>query len=41
VKASATLSEDTKTRLIRDIIEHEGSHGTCTKTFSRKIRKQV
>lgn len=41
VKASAGLSEATKSRLIRDIIEHEASHGTCTKTFSRKIKKQV
>lgn len=41
VKGSASLSEDGKTRLIRDIIEHEASHGVCTKTFSRKIKKQV
>jgi hypothetical protein len=41
VKACASLSEETKTRLIREIMEHEGSHGTCTQTFARKIRKQV
>ena len=41
VKASANLSEDTKARLIREIIDHESTHGTCTKTFSRKLKKQV
>lgn len=35
------LSSDTKTRLVREIIEYEGSHGVCTQTFSRKIRKQL
>lgn len=34
-------SDDVKDRLIREIIEYEGSHGRCTKTFSRKIRKQI
>jgi RecJ-like exonuclease len=41
VKMSASLSEETKKRLIREIMDHEGQHGTCTKTFTRKIRKQV
>ncbi len=40
VKNSA-LAEDTKTRLVREIIEYETSHGSCTKTFERKIRKQL
>ncbi|MCA9595156.1 MAG: molecular chaperone DnaJ [Myxococcales bacterium] len=40
VKESA-LSDDAKTRLIREIIDYEGSHGQCTKTFTRKIRKQL
>jgi hypothetical protein len=40
VKASTSLSEDTKARLVREIIEHEATHGTCTKTFLKKIRKQ-
>lgn len=35
------LSEDVKTRLVREIIEYEGSHGKCTQTFTKKIRKQV
>jgi hypothetical protein len=41
VKVSATVSEETKTRLIREIIDYEGSHGRCTQTFTKKIRKQV
>ena len=40
VQASA-LSDETKARLVREIIQYEGSHGTCTKTFSRKVRKQL
>ncbi len=32
---------DVKARLIRDIIEYEGTHGSCTQTFQRKIRKQL
>jgi hypothetical protein len=41
IKASATLSEETKVKLTREIIEHESTHGHCTKTFSKKIRKQL
>jgi hypothetical protein len=40
VKGSS-LSEDVKSRLIREIIDYEGSHGKCTQTFTKKIRKQV
>jgi hypothetical protein len=40
VKASG-LTEDVKTRLVREIIDYEGSHGKCTQTFTKKIRKQV
>lgn len=40
VKASG-LSEETKTRLVREIIEYEGSHGHCTQTFTKKVRKQL
>jgi len=35
------LAEDVKTRLIREIVEYETTHGKCTQTFSKKIRKQV
>lgn len=41
VQGCATLSNDTKTRLIREIIEYEASHGNCTQTFTRKVRKQL
>lgn len=40
VKGSG-LAEDAKSRLIREIIEYEGSHGKCTQTFSKKIKKQI
>ncbi|WP_437624952.1 molecular chaperone DnaJ [Sorangium sp. So ce1151] len=41
VRASATVSNETKAKLTREIIEHEGSHGKCTQTFLKKIRKQI
>ena len=41
IKDSATCTSDTKTRLTREIIEHEASHGLCTQTFLKKIRKSV
>jgi RecJ-like exonuclease len=41
VRDSATCSADSKARLIREIIDYEGSHGSCTQTFIKKIRKQV
>ncbi|MEP7052533.1 MAG: molecular chaperone DnaJ [Pseudomonadota bacterium] len=41
IRDSAQCAVDTKARLIREIIEHEASHGLCTKTFLKKIRKQV
>lgn len=41
VKACATLSSDGKLRLTREIIEYEGTHGKCTQTFAKKIRRQL
>jgi len=41
VQECATCPEETKARLVREIIEYEGSHGSCTKTFTRKVRKQL
>jgi hypothetical protein len=41
VRDSTTCSADAKAKLIREIIDHEGSHGTCTQTFIKKVRKQV
>ena len=41
VRDSTTCTGEVKARLIREIIEYEGSHGHCTKTFLKKIRKQI
>jgi hypothetical protein len=41
VKDSITCSAEVKARLIREIMDHEDSHGLCTQTFTKKIRKQV
>jgi hypothetical protein len=41
VRDTSHLSNETKARLIREIIEYEGSHGLCTQTFLRKVRKQL
>lgn len=41
VKECATFSADTKARVTREIIEHENTHGTCTQTFLKKVRKQI
>ena len=41
VRDCATLSADTKAKLTREIIDYESTHGTCTQTFVKKIRKQL
>ena len=41
VQAASSVSNDTKTRLVREIIEYEASHGKCTQTFIKKVRKQL
>jgi hypothetical protein len=41
VTASAILSEDAKARLIAEIMNHESTHGRCTKTFLKRVRKQT
>jgi hypothetical protein len=41
VKACTSLSQETKDKLTREIIEHESTHGTCTQTFAKKVRKQI
>lgn len=41
VKECAGLSLETKARLTREIMEHEATHGTCTQTFVKKLRKQL
>jgi hypothetical protein len=35
------LSSDAKARIVREIMEYEGTHGKCTQTFSKKVRKQL
>ena len=41
VNASAVLAADAKSRLIAEIVNHESTHGRCTKTFIKKLRKQT
>ena len=41
VSASTVLAEDAKARLLAEIMNHESTHGRCTKTFIKKIRKQA
>jgi DnaJ-class molecular chaperone len=41
VNASTVLAADAKVRLIAEIVNHESTHGRCTKTFIKKIRKQA
>jgi hypothetical protein len=41
VSASEVLSGDAKTRLLAEIINHESTHGRCTRTFIKKVRKQT
>jgi hypothetical protein len=41
VRASAVLGEDAKARLVAEIVNHESTHGRCTKTFLKKVRKQT
>jgi DnaJ-class molecular chaperone len=41
VNASVALAADAKTRLVAEIVNHESTHGRCTKTFVKKVRKQT
>ena len=41
VSESTVLPEDAKVRLLAEIINHENTHGRCTQTFIKKIRKQA
>lgn len=34
-------SADAKAKLIIEIMDHESTHGRCTQTFIKKIRKQL
>jgi hypothetical protein len=41
VRDHASTTAEGKQRLIQEIMDHEDSHGLCTLTFMKKIRKQV
>jgi hypothetical protein len=41
VRDCATVTATVKARLVQEIIDHEASHGQCTQTFVKKVRKQV
>ena len=41
VRDSASCSNESKAKLIREIIDFEAARGNCTQTFLKKIRKQV
>jgi hypothetical protein len=41
VRDSATGTSVSKAKLIREIIDYEISHGQCTQTFIKKVRRQV
>ena len=41
VNASTVLAPDAKARLVAEIVQHESTHGRCTKTFIKKVRKQT
>jgi hypothetical protein len=41
VNASPVLTTDAKARLIAEIMNHESTHGRCTKTFLKRVRKQT
>ncbi|HEY8073071.1 MAG TPA: molecular chaperone DnaJ [Labilithrix sp.] len=40
IRDAPGLTAEAKARLTREIIDHEATHGLCTKTFLKKIRKQ-
>ena len=41
VEAASSVSNDTKAKLIREIMEYETTHAKCTQTFIKKVRKQL
>ncbi|MDP9036962.1 MAG: molecular chaperone DnaJ [Myxococcota bacterium] len=41
VRESARCPSAAKAKLIREIIDYESSHGQCTQTFAKKVRKQI
>jgi len=41
VGESVVLNAEAKARLLAEIVNHESTHGRCTQTFMKKIRKQA
>jgi DnaJ-class molecular chaperone len=41
VQASACVSNETKAKLTREIIDYEAIHGKVTQTFIKKVRRQI
>lgn len=41
VREAAGLSDAAKAKLVLEIADHESTHGKCTQTFIKKIRKQI
>ena len=41
IRDSATCTEAVRAKLLREVIDFEASHGQCTQTFIKKVRKQV
>lgn len=41
VNESTVLPADAKVRLLSEIVNHESTHGRCTQTFIKKVRKQA
>jgi predicted secreted Zn-dependent protease len=35
------LGADARARLVAEIMNHESTHGRCTKTFIKKVRKHA
>jgi hypothetical protein len=41
VQSSTACTSETKGKLLREIIDHESTHGLVTQTFAKKVRKQI
>ncbi len=41
VRDNPSCTSAVKAKLIQEIMDHEDSHGLCTQTFIKKVRKQV
>jgi hypothetical protein len=41
VRDSKTCTPEARARLIREVIDYEATHGLCTQTFIKKVRKQI